>query len=109
MKKKTEQLLLALGIMPNRNGFYYICDAVALYAEAAGPISITKEIYPAVAAKYGTTSKCVDRAMRHAILMLGDIVPWDDVISILGIPPSGSTGTYKNSEFIALCALKVEE
>ena len=109
MKDKTKKLLLSLGVMPNLRGFRYLVDAVEMYAERNGDISITKELYPAIADKYGTAAIRVERNIRHSISKLGDNVPMLEMIHILGMPPSGLTGGYKNSEFIALCALKLKE
>ena len=107
MKDKTKKLLLSLGVMPNLRGFRYLGDAIDLYAERGGNIAFVKELYPSVGAKYGASGIRVERNIRSSILKIGDNVPMHEVIDILGMPPSGLTGGYRNSEFIALCALKV--
>ena len=109
MKDKTKKLLLSLGVMPNLRGFRYLCDAIDLYNQRGGDISITKELYPAIAAKHNTTSSRMERCIRTVIDTMTDHVPADTIADILGVPPSNLTGTYKNSELIALCALKVKE
>ena len=107
MKPKTAKLLLSLGCMPNLLGFRYLGDAAEIYASYKGPLSITRELYPAVAQKHNTTGIRVERAIRNAISKLGDTVPMHEVVDILGTPPGALSGTYKNSEFIALCALRI--
>lgn len=107
MKSKTEKLLLALGIMPNLSGFRYLVDAIQIYAEAKGRMSITKELYPQTAARHNTTGIRVERAIRHAIESIGKFVPMSDVMEILGTCPDGLSGKWKNAEFIALCALRI--
>lgn len=107
MKPKTKKLILSLGIMPNLRGFRYLGSAIEIYADHKGQISITKELYPAVAELHNTTGIRVERAIRNAISKLGDNVPMHEVVDILGTPPGALSGTYKNSEFIALCALRI--
>ena len=109
MKDKIKKLLLSLGAMPNLRGFRYLCDAIDLYAERKGDVSFTKELYPSVATPFNSNGKRVERCIRNVIDKLGDTVPMHEVIGILGTPPRSSSGSYTNSEFIALCALKVEE
>ena len=109
MKDKTKKLLLSLGVMPNLRGFRFLGDAIDIYAERNGNISITKELYPAVAAMHSTERIRVERNIRSSICKLGDNMQMDEIIDILGAPPRGITGTYTNSEFIALCALKFEK
>lgn len=109
MKPKTEKLILSLGAMPNLRGFRYLGDAIDIYAGHKGPISITKELYTAVAELHNTTGSRVERCIRHVIQNIGDAVPMHEVVDILGTPPRALSlsGTYTNSEFIALCALRI--
>ena len=51
---------------PARYGYQYLISAVQLYARNHMQ-AITKEIYPALAKEYGTTGKCVEKAIRSAI------------------------------------------
>lgn len=107
MKPKTARLLLSLGCMPNLRGFRYLGDAAEIYASYKGPISITRELYPAVAKRHNTTGSRVERCIRNVIQNIGDAVPMQEVVDILGTPPGAMSGTYTNSEFIALCALRI--
>lgn len=109
MKPKTEKLILSLGAMPNLRGFRYLGDAIDIYAGHKGPVSITKELYPAVAELHNTTDRRVERCIRHVIQNIGDAVPMHEVVDILGTPPRALSlsGTYTNAEFIALCALRI--
>ena len=53
---KTKDLIKVLGIMPKVKGYYYINDAVEIIKERGEePLLITKDIYPEVAQKYGTS------------------------------------------------------
>lgn len=63
---KIEDALLAMGVPAGIKGFNYIADAVEIFDERGTNISITKELYPAIAKKNNTTSSRVERAIRHA-------------------------------------------
>lgn len=64
-KTDVENALFKMGIPPKVAGFKYIADAVMLLHDNEG-ISMTKELYPQIAEKYGTTWNKVERAIRTA-------------------------------------------
>lgn len=65
-RTKVEDVLLAMGVPAGIKGFTYITDAIQIFDERGTNISITKELYPAVAERNGTTPSRVERAIRHA-------------------------------------------
>ncbi len=65
-RAKIEDTLLAMGVPAGIKGFTYIVDAVQIFDERGTNISITKELYPAIAERSGTTPQSVERAIRHA-------------------------------------------
>lgn len=65
-RTKIEDVLLAMGVPAGIKGFNYIADAVEIFDERGTNISITKELYPAIAKKNRTTPSRVERAIRHA-------------------------------------------
>ena len=61
-------MLRILGVQPDVRGWRYIVDAVMLVVENEGMLyAITKELYPAIARKNGTTATRVERCIRSAI------------------------------------------
>ena len=57
-----------LGVPAHIKGYHYLRTAiVSSYHEPALLESVTKQLYPRVAAQYGTTPSRVERAIRHAI------------------------------------------
>lgn len=111
MKTRTERIedkLLALGIKPNVRGFRYLAQAVEIWVERGGCIAITKELYPEVADRHGTTGSRVERAIRHAIEVAADSCGYEDFAEILGTTTNMNKGKLTNSEFIATLALLVE-
>lgn len=65
-RTKIEDTLLAMGVPAGIKGFNYIADAIEIFDERGTNISITKELYPAIAKKNNTTPSRTERAIRHA-------------------------------------------
>lgn len=65
-RSKIEDILLAMGVPAGINGFNCIVDAIEYIDEHGTEISVTKELYPAIAKKRKTTPSRVERAIRHA-------------------------------------------
>lgn len=63
---KIEDTLLSMGVPAGILGFNYIVDAIQIFDERGADISITKELYPAIAKKNSTTPLRAERAIRHA-------------------------------------------
>ncbi len=64
-RTNIENVLFDMGMSANNKGFAYIVDAVEIFEKEGGNIRITKELYPQIAKKYGTTPSRVERAIRH--------------------------------------------
>lgn len=107
-RDRIEDKLLSLGVKPNLLGFRYSVDAVEIWMERGGDMSMTKELYPEVAAKRGTTPSRVELAIRHAIEIAADCTSYEDMAAILGTTTSMNKGKLTNGEFIAALALLVE-
>ena len=65
-RAKIEDTLLEMGVPAGIKGFNYIADAIQIFDERGMDIQITKELYPAIAERNGTTPSRVERAIRHA-------------------------------------------
>ena len=68
--------------------------------------AVTKQLYPAVAKKYETTSSRVERAIRHAIEVAWDRGDVDILNSYFGYTIHTSRGKPTNNEFIAMISGK---
>ena len=110
MENKIKNLLLSLGVRPNLLGFSYLADAILICYNYPWErkIFLTKEIYPEIAYKYGTTPSRVERAMRHAIEHMSEAVDYDMIASILNTQTSVNKGKFTNGEFIHLCVTKLK-
>ena len=69
--------------------------------------AVTKQLYPAVAKKFETTSSRVERAIRHAIEVAWDRGDVDTLNSFFGYTINVGKGKPTNSEFIALITDKI--
>lgn len=99
MQKKINTLLTNLGITSNYNGFYYIAQAILLTSSGMeNLLLITKRLYPHIARLHNTSSKNVERNIRHAVEVAWRTNP--QMLSDL----AGRPLTYKptSGEFLAI-------
>ena len=68
---------------------------------------ITKELYPGIARKFGSSASKVERAMRHAIDVAWSRGRLDSVNRIYGYKVFSAEDKPTNGEFIALIADKL--
>jgi two-component system response regulator (stage 0 sporulation protein A) len=66
--------------------------------------SITKVLYPRIAAKFDTTSSRVERAIRHSIEVAWSRNNIETIKKFFGYTINTERGKPTNSEFIALVA-----
>ncbi len=65
---KVAEILKKLGIAPDKNGFHYLRKAIyECYMDPSLLTSITKEIYPMLAASFNKKESCIERSIRSAI------------------------------------------
>lgn len=69
--------------------------------------SITKLLYPSIAAKYQTTPSRVERAIRHAIEVAWSRGRMETLDALFGYTINTGKGKPTNSEFIALITDKL--
>ncbi|GHV28830.1 stage 0 sporulation protein A [Clostridia bacterium] len=61
-------IILNFGIPPSIKGCAYLKEAVLfVFDKFSFNVSVTKDIYPAIAHSHNSTPSCVERAIRHAI------------------------------------------
>ncbi|MDO4516223.1 MAG: sporulation transcription factor Spo0A [Bacillota bacterium] len=94
-----------LGMPAHVKGYQYIREAILLSVSDMRLLSaVTKELYPMVARRFGTTPGRVERAIRHAIEIAWDRGDLDVLQQYFGYTVSYSKGRPTNSEFIAMVA-----
>jgi two-component system response regulator (stage 0 sporulation protein A) len=97
-----------LGVPAHIKGYHYLRSAiVSAYHEPALLESVTKQLYPRVAAQFSTTPSRVERAIRHAIEIAWDRGNLDTLNAFFGYTVNTCKGKPTNSEFIALITDKL--
>lgn len=92
-----------IGVPAHIKGYQYLREAIIMCTKDPTIIdSITKVLYPTVAAKYGTTNSRVERAIRHAIEVAWDRGDMEEIQHIFSYTVSNTKGKPTNSEFIAM-------
>ena len=108
LEDRLSNLFLTMGMPAHIKGYQYLREAVRqVVANPSMLGGITKELYPAIAHKFGTTSSKVERAIRHAIEVAwsrGRVDPLNQAFGCCVVYPEEKP---TNGEFIALLADKL--
>ncbi len=108
LEEKISEIFISIGIPPHIKGYAYLREGIRLTVEKPYVInSVTKELYPSIAKKFGTTASKVERAIRHAIEVAWNRGRIDAINAIFGARIYLGTEKPTNSEFIALVADKL--
>ncbi len=101
-------MLQEIGIPAHIKGYQYLRDALMLTVRDTRFLSgITKELYPKVAEKYGSTTSRVERAIRHAIEVAWNRGQMEIINDMFGYTVQEEKGKPTNSEFIAMLVDKI--
>jgi two-component system response regulator (stage 0 sporulation protein A) len=108
LDEKISKIFIAVGIPPHIKGYAYLREGIRLTIEKPYIInSVTKELYPSIAKKFGTSSSKVEGAIRHAIEVAWNRGRIDAINAIFGARIYLGAEKPTNSEFIALVADKL--
>lgn len=100
--KEITEFLHALAVPANIKGYAYLREAISLSLRGSCPARyVTKELYPAVARRFGTTPQRVERSIRHAIETAWDRGDSEVLSGFLGYTVRADRGKPTNGEFIA--------
>ena len=96
------QHLRQLGVPANLKGYLYLHEAIQQSVQnPTVRIQMTKQLYPSIADKYGTTASRVERAMRHAVEFIFNHTNPEILHQYFGNTISSASGKLTNSQFIA--------
>ena len=105
---KLSNIFLNLGIPAHIKGYQFLREAIKLVIEQPDRINrITKELYPAIARRFNTSSSKVERAIRHAIEVAWSRGRIDTLNRAFGCRVALPDEKPTNGEFIALVADKL--
>ena len=107
-EEKVTAIFLVAGIPAHIKGYQYLREGIKLVIAQPGMISgITKELYPAIAHRFGTSSSKVERAIRHAIEVAWSRGRVDTLNKAFGCDVAQPNDKPTNGELIALIADKL--
>ncbi len=105
---RVSNIFLGLGIPAHIKGYQFLREAVRLVVEDPDRINrITKELYPMIARRFGTSASKVERAIRHAIEVAWSRGRVDTLNRAFGCRVAIPEDKPTNGEFIALIADKL--
>ncbi|MDE7282958.1 MAG: sporulation transcription factor Spo0A [Lachnospiraceae bacterium] len=108
LEKDVTNMIHEIGVPAHIKGYQYLREAIMMSVEDVEMLgSITKVLYPTIAAKYQTTPSRVERAIRHAIEVAWSRGKMETLDSLFGYTINTGKGKPTNSEFIALIADKI--
>ena len=94
-----------IGVPAHIKGYQYLREAVRMVMDNPELMGrITKELYPGIAHRFGTTSSKVERAIRHAIEVAWNRGRIDALDEAFGKNVCALDDKPTNGEFIALVA-----
>lgn len=105
---RITEIMHQIGVPAHIKGYMYLREAIMMVVKEIELLgAITKELYPLVAQKYGTTPSRVERAIRHAIEVSWERGNIKAIYNIFGSAVSTESGKPTNSQFIAKIADKL--
>lgn len=108
IEEKITNIFISLGIPAHLNGFYFLREAVKVAIGNYKTVcSITKELYPKVAAYFDTDPYKVERGIRHAIEVAWNKGKITNINSIFGLHIYDINEKPTNGELISLLADKL--
>ena len=108
LEAKITNIMHEIGVPAHIKGYQYLREAIQMVIEDIELLgAVTKELYPSIAEKYGTTSSRVERAIRHAIEVAWARGKMDTIDNIFGYTVNTNRGKPTKSEFIAMIADKL--
>ena len=108
LEMEITSIIHKIGVPAHIKGYHYLRESIKLAVKDSEIInSVTKQLYPTVAKKFGTTSSRVERAIRHAIEVAWDRGDVEVLTSYFGYTIRNTRGKPTNSEFIAMIADKL--
>ena len=108
LEERITKIFISVGIPPHIKGYQYLREAIKLSIEDPDIInSITKKLYPGVAAKFDTSPSKVERAIRYAIEVGWNRGKIENINSLFGVRVYSQNEKPTNGEFIALVADKL--
>ena len=103
--ERISRIFIGIGIPPHIKGYGYLREGIKLAVTNPEIINcVTKELYPSIGNKFGTSASKVERAIRHAIEVAWNKGRIESFNALFGVRAYSENEKPTNSEFIALIA-----
>lgn len=108
LREITRQIR-SLGVPAHLYGYHYLRSAISLVVNASDPagVTMTKDVYPAVAKEHNTKPALVERSIRNAIEVAWTRGNTDTLYDFFGYTIDDKKGKPTNAEFITMVADRV--
>ena len=108
LDEKITSVFLVAGIPAHIKGYHYLREGIRMVYYSPQMINrITKELYPGIAKRFGTSASKVERAILHAIEVAWTRGKIENLNALFGLNVYGKNDKPTNGEFIALVADKL--
>ncbi|MCL2850755.1 MAG: sporulation transcription factor Spo0A [Firmicutes bacterium] len=108
LEERISNIFITMGIPAHIKGYHFLREAIKTIVGNPAMIGgITKELYPAIARTFDTTSSKVERAIRHAIEVGWNRGRINQINEIFKVRAFDQKDRPTNGEFIALVADKL--
>ena len=105
LDEKITSIFLTIGIPAHIKGYQFLREAIKMVIKNPDIInSITKQLYPGIAASFDTSSSKVERAIRHTIEVAWTRGKIENINTLFGYNIYSKNDKPTNGEFIALIA-----
>jgi len=105
LQNAVSAFCLEVGIMPNLSGYRYLVAAIMfVISDAEKYRGLTKNLYPAIAEKFGVNSCVVERTIRHALLVAGQSGKLMKLNELIKIDVFTKNDKISNGQFISIVA-----
>ena len=105
VESAVSDFCLEVGIMPNLSGYRYVVSAIMhVISDVEKYRGLTKNLYPAIAKKFGVNSCVVERTIRHALLSASQSGKLMKLNKLIKLDVFSKNDRISNGQFIFIVA-----
>ena len=105
LESAVSDFCLEVGIMPNLSGYRYVVSAIMLViSDIEKYRGLTKNLYPAIAQKFGVNSCVVERTIRHALISASQSGKLMKLNKLIKLDVFSKNDRISNGQFIFIVA-----
>jgi len=105
VESAVSDFCLEVGIMPNLSGYRYVVSAIMyVISDVEKYRGLTKNLYPAIAKKFGVSSCVVERTIRHALISASQSGKLMKLNKLIKLDVFSKNDRISNGQFIFIVA-----